>query len=529
MSLKAYYLRVFALLAAVALGVTLVCGALALGLNSIREQAWLERAPEPLMEWLSEHPEAVRAVAAMDGPTRVRGLPIEQARLDDVARERLGYGQVLADRRGDAIYFYRKPHEGALLELRLQNVYRDLNEITARLLVLEMERLGLDEERDEHLLALGSSLGVYARPVTQADELPDQRVLNQVTDDGFAYYQPFDREAARMFARQSDGQLIELQFQPPFNRWSWHVILLIGLTVAAGLGVTVYFMLSRLHQRLRNIENAVARIARGELDARVSGGEEFSIAGRLGDSFNRMADHIERLVMVQREMIHGVSHELRTPVARIRFGVQMIEDCDDPDMLDSQLAGIDRDIEELNQLIDEILTYARLEQGGPVFSVENTNVRDVVDQVVEEQQSTKPELQIQARFEPPSDDYPEADTNPLYIHRAIQNLVGNATRYASKRVQVVCLFDGETCRVDVHDDGPGVPEDEWEKVFTAFARLDESRDRSSGGYGLGLSIVRRILNWHGGQAFVGRSDELGGACFSLVWPRRQPEQGEVQS
>jgi len=73
----------------------------------------------------------------------------------------------------------------------------------------------------------------------------------------------------------------------------------------------------------------------------------------------------------------------------------------------------------------------------------------------------------------------------------------------------------------VQDDGAGIPEEDWDKVFTAFARLDDSRTRKSGGYGLGLSIVRRILYWHGGQAFVGRSEELGGACFTLVWPRHQ--------
>ncbi|WP_231877407.1 ATP-binding protein, partial [Oleiphilus sp. HI0043] len=100
--------------------------------------------------------------------------------------------------------------------------------------------------------------------------------------------------------------------------------------------------------------------------------------------------------------------------------------------------------------------------------------------------------------------------------------VGNATRYAQGRVKVVCSFDAETCRVDVEDDGPGIPEEDWESVFTPFARLDDSRTRASGGYGLGLSIVRRILYWHGGQAFLGRSD-MGGAKFSLVWPRKQSQ------
>jgi len=216
-----------------------------------------------------------------------------------------------------------------------------------------------------------------------------------------------------------------------------------------------------------------------------------------------------------------VSHELRTPVARIRFGVQMIEDCDDPDMLRSQLSAIDSDIQELDELIDEILTYARLEQGGPIMAVQRTDIVEIVEQVIREQQSTRPDLSINATIPDAAREKPWAEAEPRYIHRAIQNLVGNATRYASTRVLVECYFDDQTMRIDVQDDGAGIPEEDWDKVFTAFARLDDSRTRKSGGYGLGLSIVRRILYWHGGQAFVGRSEELGGACFTLVWPRHQ--------
>ena len=113
------------------------------------------------------------------------------------------------------------------------------------------------------------------------------------------------------------------------------------------------------------------------------------------------------------------------------------------------------------------------------------------------------------------------DAEERYIHRAIQNLVSNACRYANSRVEVRVRIGHDNCRIDVEDDGPGVPEDQRERVFTAFARLDDSRTRSSGGYGLGLSIVRRIMHWHNGKALVTTSERLGGARFSLVWPRRQ--------
>jgi two-component system sensor histidine kinase RstB len=99
-------------------------------------------------------------------------------------------------------------------------------------------------------------------------------------------------------------------------------------------------------------------------------------------------------------------------------------------------------------------------------------------------------------------------------------------RHAESRVRLSYSIDLERCRVDVEDDGPGVPEEAWEHIFTPFLRLDDSRTRASGGHGLGLSIVRRIIYWHAGRAHVGRSTSLGGAQFSLVWPRRQ-EKGET--
>ena len=113
------------------------------------------------------------------------------------------------------------------------------------------------------------------------------------------------------------------------------------------------------------------------------------------------------------------------------------------------------------------------------------------------------------------------EAEPRYLHRALQNLVGNAMRHAQGQVAISYQVGQQRCRVDVEDDGPGVPESAWEKIFTPFLRLDDSRTRASGGHGLGLSIVRRIVHWHGGRALISKSKNLGGACFSLSWPRNQ--------
>ncbi|MDW9404129.1 two-component sensor histidine kinase, partial [Pseudomonas soli] len=106
--------------------------------------------------------------------------------------------------------------------------------------------------------------------------------------------------------------------------------------------------------------------------------------------------------------------------------------------------------------------------------------------------------------------------------RALQKVVRNGVRRGEGEVRVSYHLGKQRGRIDGEDDGPGSPEGGWHGVCTPFTRLDDSRTRASGGHGLGLSIVRRIIYWHGGRALVGHSEQLGGACFSLSWPREQP-------
>lgn len=376
------------------------------------------------------------------------------------------------------------------------------------------------EQRAGVAQQLARSLNLDIHLVQSADELPDQQALDLLGETGLAIFDHGDKRATAL-VRLSEGALVLVTLPPPFNPWGWPIIVLLIAVVGGVLAVALFLGLRFVESHLRKVESVAIRIARGEMGARVES-EDSALVSRLGASFNSMAEHIQRLVQVQREMIHAVSHELRTPVARIRFGVQMIESGSSQEVLEKQLEGIDGDIQELDELIDEILTYARLEQGGPVFTLREGSVTDIVRQVVSEQRLIREGVDIECQIDEVSERWALADMEPRYIHRAVQNLVGNAARYASGRVRVSCHLDEDNCRIDVEDDGPGIPEQDWEKVFTAFARLDDSRTRTSGGYGLGLSIVRRILYWHGGQAFVGRSDVLGGARFSLVWPRLKP-------
>nr|WP_306671332.1 ATP-binding protein [Endozoicomonas sp. SESOKO2] len=274
-----------------------------------------------------------------------------------------------------------------------------------------------------------------------------------------------------------------------------------------------------MEKRLRKLERAATRFSRGDFDVRVSLHGADSI-GRLAQAFNAMAGHIQRLLSLQKEMIRGVSHELRTPVARLRFGLDLVADARTSEERDHQLEGMDKDIQELDNLVDEILTYANLEQGAPEVRFKRQDVDKIIGQVVSEHKRLQDRVAIEHVPCNILDPRRFADIDRRYMHRAIQNLVGNACRYADSKLEVRFSATQDTCRVDVDDDGPGIPEDQWDRVFSAFSRLDDSRTRKSGGYGLGLSIVRRIMYWHNGRAMVSHSP-LGGARFSLVLPRKQ--------
>lgn len=279
----------------------------------------------------------------------------------------------------------------------------------------------------------------------------------------------------------------------------------------------VYFLILPLERKIGKVRQALNRVRKGDLRTRVSieGNDEMA---NLGLSFNMMTEHIQRLIEAQQELTRAVSHELRTPVARVRFGMEMLTDTDDYEARISQMEMIDKDIEELNKLIDEIMTYAKLEQGTPSLSFEKIVLKNLLQQVVDESENIKKDKIITTDL--PAVDV-EVEAEYRYLHRVVQNFVGNALRYCNSTVQVSGGIEDGFAFVCVEDDGQGIAEKDRAKVFEAFARLDDSRTRASGGYGLGLSIVSRIAYWFGGKVEVDQSPTFGGARFTMTWPVKQ--------
>lgn len=306
---------------------------------------------------------------------------------------------------------------------------------------------------------------------------------------------------------------------PMFNWLPFHLLATVALISLLLISLGVYALILPLERKIRLVRNGLNEVKAGNLDARVQvdGQDEIDT---LAESYNGMAEHIKRLIEAQRELTRAVSHELRTPVARVRFGVEMLADTDDYESRLEQQNLIDKDIEALNLLIDEILTYAKLEQGTPMLKFEPVPLYQLVRQVADETRALGLKPEVMTR-EPEHELV--ADAAELYLHRVLQNLAGNAMRYANSRIRISAGSEQGLAYLCVEDDGPGIPEKDREKVFEPFARLDDSRTRASGGYGLGLSIVSRIAFWFDGTIKVDQSPDLKGARFIMRWPIHRPK------
>lgn len=321
------------------------------------------------------------------------------------------------------------------------------------------------------------------------------------------------------YIRKKGEQLLAWGPVTPFDFYPGWLLFIFGSISIVFIGCIGYFLVRPLESGMKQMESAIDQIRRGNLSARVFIDTNDAI-GDLATTINEMAEQIQRLIKSQKEMTNAVSHELRTPVARIRFGLQIIQDFVDTPSVDQQVDKIDADIEELEKLIDEILTYATLEEGRPALDLEEVDINSIAQEVRAQSLAAGHSIEIHVTEAPEDAGLNVAECERRYIHRAVQNLVNNAVKYAATQVQVTCSCEGGMFRIDVEDDGPGIPQDQWDKVFTPFARLDSSRNRSTGGYGLGLSIVKSIAYWHGGVAAV-YFGVLGGAKFTILWPRTQ--------
>jgi len=272
------------------------------------------------------------------------------------------------------------------------------------------------------------------------------------------------------------------------------------IAIAGGVGLAAFPVTARLTRRLEGLRSGVEKWGSGALSLRVddTGDDEVAVVAR---TFNAAAARAEDLLKSQKALLANASHELRSPLARLRMAIELWLGQPGPAMQ----AEILRNLAESDQLVEEILLASRLDHAGP--TIRGAERVDLVGLAAEEAARLEAGVACVEAGESPI----EIEGDAKLLRRLIRNLLENAAKHGRPPVRIVVTGQEGGARLVVSDGGQGIPPSERERVFEPFYR-PAGRSESSGGWGLGLSLVRQIAQRHGGAAFC-EGQPGGGSRF----------------
>ncbi|TWU07316.1 Sensor protein RstB [Symmachiella macrocystis] len=290
----------------------------------------------------------------------------------------------------------------------------------------------------------------------------------------------------------------------------------VGLGVILSLAALAIAVLLRpVARQLREVERTATAIAEGNLSARIDP-QRVPKGKHLASAFNSMADRMEALLRTQRELLQAVSHEFRTPLARIRFAIDLIGTAKTDEERRLRLETVDAATEELDQLVEELLSYVRMETTESPLELQSNALPEAVETLLERQATLFPDIEFDVDQLKQNNIVVRADTSGL--QRVLGNLIDNACRFANHRVRIQATREEGCIAIDIEDDGGGIPESDRPHVLQPFVRLDNQNELSDHrGVGLGLALVNRIVTSHDGRIEIDKSD-LGGCRIRTTWP-----------
>jgi signal transduction histidine kinase len=308
--------------------------------------------------------------------------------------------------------------------------------------------------------------------------------------------------ADNMVARAADDGRYWFFFIVPRERPGAWFITPDHLFIMAAAVLLCYWFALHLTSPVRSLQKAVERFGRGDLTARVGSTRKDEL-GQLARTFDRMASRIETLLAAERRLLLDISHELRSPLARLGVAVELARSGDDPD---SALNRIQKESDRLNSLVGQLLQVTRAE-GDPNSLRRNPIRLDVlVQQLVDDSAIEAAARGCSIHYENSQAATVEGD--PELLRRAVENVIRNAIRYSPREapIDVSLSRNNGKVLVDVRDRGPGVPEQALPRLFDPFYRVEDDRNRTTGGIGLGLSIARRAIELHKGAIRARNAD-----------------------
>lgn len=326
---------------------------------------------------------------------------------------------------------------------------------------------------------------------------------------------PDDDTVGTVFVRVAGSDTLLTQADADFREKSYQAITLAGV-IALLVAVSVGAVFARgLTAPIKRITTAAAAIKEGDYTARTGlrGDDEIS---RLGFTFDRMAESVEQNRKLERRLVTDVAHELRTPLMAIQSTVEaMIDGVFEPDA--ERLETLNSEVRRLSRLVDALLKLSRLEGRTKPIERKKVDLTELLSTVVGTHQAYIQEAGLNLKFEYDPHVFVFGDADLL--RQATANLISNAVRYTPEggTITVIARKGDIMGQIIVRDTGIGLTAEEAKMVFQRFWRADPGRARSTGGLGVGLSVVKEIVDQHNGWVRVeGRPNE--GACFTIHIP-----------
>lgn len=274
------------------------------------------------------------------------------------------------------------------------------------------------------------------------------------------------------------------------------------LLSALVIGVITYFLARRISRQWDVLTRAADRVGRGDYPEPVPETGPLEIR-RAAKAFNRMTARLKRFVEDRTRMLAAISHDLRTPITSLRLRAEFVNDVENR-------TRIIETLDEMEQMVEAAMTFAREETANE--ATRKIDITALVESAVEDLAETGRPISFTGDGKPRV--YP---CRPLSVKRAFGNLVSNALNFGKKvEVGILDADDGGVW-IEIADDGPGIPADQREQVFEPFFRLEESRNRDTGGIGLGMAIARTAIRSHGGEIYL-EDAELGGLLVRVYLP-----------
>ena len=286
-------------------------------------------------------------------------------------------------------------------------------------------------------------------------------------------------------------------------------IIYVGVAIAIGILFLNYLLVNRMLDPVRLLRRGAERIQNGDLSYRVKSNRQDEL-GELTESINHMADSLQSMLEAKRQLLMAISHELRTPITKAKLRMELMPDNEEKNQLKE-------DIDEIDLLISDLLEAERLNNEHAVLVSESVKFAEFIQGVTEQFSDYEAGLTL----EMPEEDQ-EFTIDKLRVRLLITNLLNNAMSHGEENpISVKVSFEDGRGIVEVIDRGEGISEEHLSQISEPFYRADSSRQRNTGGFGLGLYLCRLISQAHGGEMII--SSKIGdGTHITVKLPRHPP-------